>query len=262
MEALIFRAVFTGILLAITAAPMGCFMMWQRMAFYGAAIAHASILGLAAANIFGFNPQVGLISAAVLFALAIVTLQKHAPLNLDTQLSIVSHSMLAIGLILLSQYAPKQVDLMQYLFGDILSISNLDTALIAVCSVVLLALLLLYLKPLLLNTISRDIAQAEGLKVDRIHLGFLLALAVFVSISIQVIGLLLVMAILIIPPAASAAFSKTPQKMIIISALIGSTCIVAGIAAAWVYDIPAGPAIVVSAFLIYCVSVAKSTLRA
>lgn len=262
MEALIFRAVLTGILLAITAAPMGCFMLWKKMAFFGAAIAHASILGLAVASIIGLNPQVGLMSAAILFAGAIVVLQKVAPINLDTQLSIVSHSMLALGLILLSQYAPKQIDLMQYLLGDILSISHQDTLLIALCSVLILSLLIAYLKPLLLSTISRDIAQAEGLKVDRIHLGVLLALAVFVSISIQVIGLLLVTAILIIPPAVSTTFAKTPQRMIIISALIGSVCILLGIASAWFYDLPAGPAIVVAAFVLYATSIVKTKLSA
>ncbi|MFT5260393.1 MAG: zinc transport system permease protein [Saprospiraceae bacterium] len=260
MEALIFRIALTGILLAITAAPMGCFMMWQRMAFYGAAIAHASILGLAIASIMGINLQIGLVVAAVSFAFVIKALQNYAPTNLDTQLSIVSHSMLAIGLVLLSVYSQNQINLMQFLFGDILSINYQDTVLIAATSIIIIILTSRYFKPLLLATISAEIAQAEGLNVNRLHLGFLVALALFVSISIQVIGLLLVMAILIIPPAASKAFSKSPSTMIFIAGLIGSVCVLIGIAASWFYDVPAGPAIVVAAFVVYLLSIAKIKL--
>ncbi len=261
MEVLILRSLITGILLAICAAPMGCFMMWKNMAFYGAAIAHASILGLAIANLTGTNPQIGLMVSSVGFALFIVALQSHSRQNLDAQLSIVSHSMLALGLILLSLYAPSQINLMQYLIGDILSITTQDTLLIASFCVAVILLFVLFIKPLLLTTISPAIAQAEGINIRRYNALYLITLALFVSISIQVIGLLLVMAILIIPPAASKAFSNSPQSMIVISAVCGMLCIILGIAASWFYDLPAGPAIVVTAFSLYLISTIRERVR-
>lgn len=261
MEMLLFRAALTGVLLAIAAAPMGCFMLWQRLAFYAAAIAHAAVLGLAIASIMGFNPQLGLMLAAIGFALLIAVLQKYAATNLDTQLSIVSHSMLAIGLILLSVYAQNQINLTAFLFGDILSIRYQDTWLIAAVSGLIIALIAVFFKPLLLVTISAEIAQAEGLNIHRLQLGFLVALAIFVSISIQIIGLLLVVAMLVIPAAASRAFSRSPIKMILIAGLMGSSCILLGIAASWFYDVPAGPACVVAAFIAYLLSIVKMRLH-
>lgn len=246
------RATLAGLGVALAAAPLGCFVVWRRMAYFGDATAHAAILGVALSLALSVSVLVGALAMALTMALT-VTMLNGRGFAMDTLLGVLAHSALAIGLVAVSFLADVRLDLMSYLFGDVLAVSRTDLAVIWVGAVLVTGLILSRWQALLTATLSDELAWAGGIQPRREQLVLTLALALVVAVAIKVVGVLLIAAMLIIPSAAARPFARTPEQMALFAALIGSASVVIGLQAALQFDSPAGPSIVCAAAFLFAV---------
>ena len=214
------RAALAGVGVALAAAPLGCFVVWRRMAFFGDATAHAAILGVALSLVLSTSIFAGVLVVALLMAL-IVSLLNGKGYAMDTLLGVMAHSALAFGLVAVSFVSGVRIDLMAYLFGDILAVSKADLAVIWGGSALVMALMGWRWSRLLTTTLNADLAHASGIDPRREQLILTLSLAVVVAVALKVVGVLLIAALLLIPAAAARPFSRTPEAMALLAAAIG-----------------------------------------
>lgn len=247
------RAALAGVGVALAAGPLGCFVLWRRLAYFGDATAHASILGVALALAMSLPIALGSLVAALTLGLGVVLLGRGEQ-NSDTSLGVISYSALALGLVTASLAGGNRIDLSAYLFGDILAVGQGDLVTILLGAVAVLALLAWRWEGLLLSTLNPDLAAASGISPRRESLILTLALALVVAVAIKVVGALLIGAMLILPAAAARSFARTPEAMAAIAAAIGALSAVAGLAASFWLDTPAGPSIVTASTVIYVIS--------
>ncbi len=250
-------ALIGGIGLAIISAPLGVFMVWQRQSYFGATLAHSALLGISIGLFLQTNLTLSVIIVSMLIGAAIFAFSQYKQLSSDTLLGILAHSSLAFGLILISLQDNIQVDLMGYLFGDILSINTTDLGLIALTSVLILLFYLKHWQSLLNLTLNSELAQVEGVAVKSVQLQFVLLLAFMIALSMKIVGVLLVTSLLIIPAAAARKLSSSPEQMLGYSILIGIISIIAGLFGSYHFDLPTGPAIVMSATILFLILQAK-----
>lgn len=242
------RATLAGIGVALAAAPLGCFVVWRRMAYFGDATAHAAMLGVALSLAFETSIFFGAVAIALAMATT-VTLLSRQGYAMDTLLGVLAHSSLAFGLVAVSFLSGIRIDLMAYLFGDILAVSRADLLVIWGGAALVVGLIAWRWSALLTATLNEELAFAAGLNPRREQLVLTLSLAVTVAVAIKVVGVLLIAAMLIIPAAAARGLARTPEAMAVIAAALGALSAVAGLRAAYVFDTPAGPSIVcVAAF--------------
>lgn len=244
------RAGLAGLGVVLAAAPLGCFVVWRRMAFFGAATAHAAVLGVALSLALSVSIFAGVLAVALLMAV-LVTLLSGRGYAMDTLLGVLAHAALAFGLVAVSFLSDVRIDLMAYLFGDILAVGRNDLAVIWGGSLLVLGLTLWRWQALLLETISDELAHAEGHDPRRDSLVLTIALAIIIAVAIKVVGVLLITALLIIPAAAARAFSQTPEQMALGAAGIGTVSVAGGLWGSWQLDTPTGPSIVCVAALIF-----------
>lgn len=247
------RAVLAGVGIAIAAGPLGSFVVWRRMAYFGDATAHAAVLGVALALILAIPITLGTLVVALTMAAAVSWLaaRGHA---MDAALGVLSHAALAIGLVAISFVPGVRVDLTAFLFGDILAVGPVDLAVIWGGAGLVVALLVWRWSRLLTATLSRELAAASGIDADREGLVLTLALAVVVAVALKVVGALLIAAMLIIPAAAARGVARSPETMAIGAVVIGMVATVGGLAGSWVFDTPAGPSIVSVAATVFLVT--------
>jgi zinc transport system permease protein len=250
LDDFLIRAALAGIGLALAAGPLGCFVVWRRMAYFGDATAHAAILGVALSLAFSLSLFVGVLVAALAMSLGVLVLAGRI-YTMDTLLGVAAHGALALGLVAVSFLPGVRVDLMAYLFGDILAVSQLDIAVIWIGAVVVLILLRLRWQALLLVTLSTDLAAARGYDARREQLILTLALAVLVAVAIKIVGALLITAMLIIPAAAARSMSRTPESMAVIAAIVGLCSIISGLSASFYWNTPTGPTMIVAAIILF-----------
>lgn len=243
-----------GLLLALIAGPLGSFVVWRRMAFFGDTLAHGALLGITLGVLTDINLTLALILGSLLLALLLVPLEQRARLSSDTLLGIVSHSTLAIGLVTLSLTQGIRVDLMGYLFGDLLAVQTVDVLWIAGAGALLLGLLIWQWQALLAITVSPELAAIDGYPVQRLKLLLLLMLAVLVALAMKVVGILLVSALLIIPPAIARASARSPLQMAVLASISGMLAVLIGMWASFHWDTPAGPSVVVAATALFVLS--------
>lgn len=251
MPEFILFALLGGIGLAIISAPLGVFMVWQRQSYFGATLAHSALLGISIGLFFQADLTLSVILTSMVVAASIFALGQYKQLSSDTLLGILAHSSLAFGLILISLQDNIQIDLMGYLFGDILSITALDLGLILFTSLLVLFFYLRHWQSLLNITLNPELAQVEGVKVKRVQLEFALLLAFMIALSMKIVGVLLVTSLLIIPAAAARRISNSPERMLIMSIIIGCLSILAGLFTSFYIDLPTGPAIVMAATILF-----------
>lgn len=244
------RAMVAGVGVAFAAAPLGCFVVWRRMAYFGDATAHAAILGVALSLAFEVSIFGGALAVALIMALT-VTLLTGRGYAMDTLLGVLAHSALAFGLVAVSFLSGIRIDLMAYLFGDILAVSRTDLMVIWGGAALVVALLLWRWAALLTSTLNEELAYASGLSPKREQLILTLSLAITVAVAIKVVGVLLIAAMLIIPAAAARCLARTPEAMALIAAAIGAVSAIAGLQGAYVFDTPAGPSIVCVASILF-----------
>ncbi len=244
----------TGVLLATITGPLGSFVVWRRMAFFGDTLAHGALLGITLGVLTDINLTVALALSCVLLALLLMPLQNRSNLSSDTLLGIVSHSTLAIGLVALSLADGVRVDLMSYLFGDLLAVEISDLAWVSASVMVIGGLMALNWRGLLTSTVSPELAEIDGYPVKRLNLLLVLMLAMVVALAMKIVGILLVSALLVVPAATARSFARTPQQMVLIAAVSGISSVLLGIWASFQWDTPTGPSVVVAAAGLFILS--------
>lgn len=237
------RAMLASVGVAVAAAPLGCFVIWRRMAYFGDATAHAAVLGVALSLALSMPIFTGVLVTCLLMAVTVSGLSGRG-FAMDTLLGVASHSSLAIGLVAVSFLSGVRIDLMSYLFGDILAVGKTDLLVIWGGAFIVLGLIIWRWSGLLLSTLNADLALASGFKPKQEQLILTIALAIVVAVAIKVVGVLLIAAMLIVPAATARAFSHTPESMAIIAAVVGAFCGLSGLQASYVLDTPTGPTIV------------------
>lgn len=247
MTDFILRALLAGLCIAIVAGPLGAFVVWRRMSYFGDTLAHSSLLGIAIGILLDINLQLAVVASSVLFAAILILLQRNKTLSTDTLLGILAHSTLAFGMLILSLSSTVQINLVGYLFGDLLTIATVDLWWIAGCAVVIATLLAVYWNSLLAVTVHEELARVEGVPVDRLHALMVLMVALLIAVSMKIIGVLLITSLLIIPPAAARRLAETPEQMALGASVVGGLAVCAGLLLSYYLDTPAGPSIVVAA---------------
>ncbi len=254
------RSVLAGLGVALAAGPLGSFVVWRRMAYFGDATAHAAILGVALALAFDLSVFIGALVASFAMALAVSALTSRARAA-DTTLGVLSHGALAVGLVAVSLTPGVRVDVSAFLFGDILVVQASDLGLIWGGAGLVLVLLWWRWQALLTATVSPELAQAAGINPRREQLVITLALALTVAVAIKVVGVLLIAALLIIPAAAARPFADTPERMAVLATIGGMVSVLVGIGAAWQFDLQAGPAIACAAATLFALSTFSRGVR-
>lgn len=255
LDSFLLRALAAGIGVAAVAGPMGCFIVWRRMAYFGDTIAHSALLGVAVGFMLAIHPLLGVAAVTAAIALALVGLQRTQPwLSADALLGILSHSALSFGLVAVGLMAWLRIDLMSYLFGDILAVTATDVWTVWAAGALVLALLASIWRPLLAATLDEDLARAEGVAVGRVSLLFTLLIAAVIALAMKVVGVLLITSLLIIPAATARRFASTTEGMAAMASGLGMLAVVLGLALSLRFDLPSGPAIVVAAALLFALS--------
>lgn len=240
------RAAIAGAGLSMATGPLGSFVVWRRMAYFGDATAHAAILGVALALATDLPIGLGTLTVALAMAVTVATLAAKG-WAMDTTLGVMAHSALAFGLVAVSFAPAVRTDLSAWLFGDILAVSRADLLFIWAGAGIVMLLLAWRWQALLTATLNEDLAHASGIDPDRERLVLVVALAIVVAVAIKVVGALLIAAMLIIPAAAARALSRTPEAMALLATLIGAVSTFAGLRLSLWQDTPAGPSIVAAA---------------
>ncbi|MBX3576304.1 MAG: metal ABC transporter permease [Rhizobiaceae bacterium] len=256
------RALVAGIGIALMAGPLGCLIVWRRMAYFGDTMAHSALLGVALAFLLEIDLTLGVFAVAALVAIVLVLLQRRDALSTDSLLGILSHSTLALGLVAIAFMTWVRVDLMGLLFGDILAVSKADLVLVYAGGAAVLAVIAWLWRPLLAATVSPELAEAEGLRPERSRIAFMLLMAAVVAIAMKIVGVLLITALLIVPAATARRFAATPEIMAVLASAIGGASVVAGLLGSFRFDTPSGPSIVVAALAIFLIALVPRPGRA
>jgi len=254
------RALIAGIGVAIVAGPLGCFIVWRRLAYFGDTLAHSALLGVALALLFEVNITLAVFAVSAIVSLVLFALQRRASLSSDALLGLLAHSALALGLVCLAFLTWVRVDLLGFLFGDILSVAWGDIAVVYAGGAVVLAVLAMIWRPLFAATVNREVAEAEGLNPDRANVIFTLLMALVIAISMKIVGVLLITALLIIPAATARRFAVGPEQMAVYASSAGIIAVAAGLFGSLRWDTPSGPSIVVAALCLFVLSLLPSAI--
>jgi len=255
------RALLAGIGVALTAGPLGCFVVWRRMAYFGDTMAHAGLLGVALALVLEVAPVLGVFAVAAAVAGALLLLERRGVLSTDALLGLLSHATLAVGLVMVALLTWIRIDLTALLFGDILAVGVTDIAVIWGGGALVVATLWWFWRPLLADTVHPDLAAAEGMRPERARTVLMLLMALVIAVAMKVVGVLLITALLIIPAAAARRMAATPEAMAVLASLTGAVAVIAGLFGSLEWDTPSGPSIVVAAVLLFGLGLVVPALR-
>lgn len=257
MWELLWPAWLAGSLLALVAAPLGCLLVWRRLAYFGDSLSHATLLGVALSLWLHIPVWGGLVAVCVMIALILASLLAKRQLPSDALLMAVSTTTLSAGLIAISKMDEVRVDLLSYLFGDLLSISSTDLPVFVSCLGLVLLGLAYFWRDLLLTTIDEELAFVEGLPVTKLRLLLLIMLALVVTVAMKAVGSLLITALLVIPSLVARPLVNTPTQMVLLAAMTGVTAVSGGLLSSFYWDTPVGASIVVSAALLFVLAQVK-----
>ena len=256
-----YRALIAGIGIALVTGPLGCYVVWRRLSFFGDTLAHSALLGVILSVSFDINISLSIFVVSSLVALLLLKLQKTTYLANDALLGLLSHSSLAIGLVVLGFLSFIRFDIMGVLFGDILSVNINDLLAIWLGGALILLVLWFIWKPLFASTVNYELAEAEGMKPERMNAIFTILLAALIAIAIKMVGLLLITGMLIIPTAMARNLSNNPKQMVILSIVGGLLSVLIGLYASFEINTSSGPTIVTVALLLFILSLTKVQKR-
>ena len=250
------RSVIAGLIMVVIAAPMGCLMVWQRLAFLSDTLGHAAVMGVGLGLLLEVTPVFGVLAVALLIVFSLNRVNSFNSALSETTLAIISHTGLAGGIILVGLLPAQSVNLEAILFGDLLATTSADLTRLLITTVVLLLLLLHHWRSFVAVSVSREIAQAEGIEVRKVQFLMYIMIALLVAVMMKVMGVLLIAAMLVIPTTSARLFSRSPEQMVAVSALYGLGALAGGISSSFQFDWQTGPAIVVSATMLLLVTLA------
>lgn len=250
-------ALLTGLLLSFITAPLGAFVVWRKMAYFGDTLAHSALLGVAIGLFLQINPYFAILVLTLILAVIMVWLESNTAFSVDTLLGIIAHSCLSLGVVTVALLKNVRVDLMSYLFGDLLAMTYQDVVIIGAGVIVVAALLIYYWKPLLSTTVSTELAQVEGINVQRMRFLLMMLTALTIALSMKFVGALIITSLLIIPAAAARRFARTPEMMVFIAIIISMLSVILGLTLSGLYDTPAGPSVVLGSTFLFLLSLLK-----
>ena len=251
------RALFAGIGVAFVTGPLGCFVVWRRLSYFGDTLSHSALLGVTMAYSFQFNIPFSVFIISALIALILIQLQKKTNLPGDALLGLLAHSSLAVGLVVIGFLSFIRFDIMGLLFGDILAVTVDDLLIIWIGGAIILVVLKLIWKPLFASTVNYELAEAEGLKPDRAKAIFTILMAAVIAISIKMVGLLLITGMLIIPAAMARNVSTSPLQMVFYSIIGGLLSVILGLYSSLEFNTSSGPSIIVASLFLFILSLLK-----
>ncbi len=257
MFEIIFPAWLTGILLSFITAPLGAFVVWRKMSYFGDTLAHSALLGVALGIFLDINPYLSILVLTVLLAVAMVWLENNSQFSVDTILGIIAHSCLSLGVVTVGLLQNVRVDLMGYLFGDLLAVNYEDALFIGIGVIIVLAALIYYWKPLISTTVSPELAQVEGINIRRMRFLLMIMTALTIALSMKFVGALIITSLLIIPAATARRFSRTPESMAITAVIISMLAVSMGLALSAFYNTAAGPSVVICSSFLFLLSLLK-----
>ena len=249
------RALIAGVGVALVAGPLGCYIVWRRLAYFGDTLSHAALLGVALALLFQVNITLSVFLVSVFVSLALVLLQRRITLSADALLGLLAHSALAVGMVALSFMSWVRVDLMGFLFGDILAVTRFDIAVIWGGGIFVLLILVIFWQSLFAATVNLELAQAEGMKPEQSNIIFMMLMAAVIAISMKIVGVLLITSMLIFPAAIARRFASGPEQMALIAAFVGIIAVFGGLYGSLQWDTPAGPSIVFAASAFFILTI-------
>lgn len=248
-------ALLAGLGIAVVSGPLGSLIVWRRMANFGDAMGHTTLLGVCLAMLLNLNLYLGLFGICIITAAAMASLSSQKQLANETLLSILAQTVLAFGLILATFQTTVRIDLLGYLYGDILSVDAYDLLWIFGVDILVLITLFKIWRSILSITIHEDLAKVEGVPVTYIKWVLIVLIAAVFAIAMKLVGALLITALLIIPASTARQLAKTPESMVIMASLIGMIAVSLGIWVSYYRDWPTGPAIVAVSFVLFLLSI-------
>tara|TARA_B100001059_G_C17719069_1_gene519635 strand:+ start:229 stop:1062 length:834 start_codon:yes stop_codon:yes gene_type:complete len=253
-EDFLFRAFFAGIGLAIITGPLGCFIVWRRLSYFGDTLSHSALLGVVIGYALNFNIILSVFVISGLISLSLLYLQKKTNLPNDALLGLLAHSVLAIGLVTLGLLSFIRIDLMGLLFGDILAVNFNDIVIVWIGGAIVLFLLIIIWRPLFAGTVNLELAKAEGMRPELANAIFTLLIAAVIAISIKIVGILLITGLLIIPASTSRNLSSTPIQMAIIASIVGVISVILGLYSSITWNTSTGPTILSVALVLFLIT--------
>ena len=250
----IYKALIAGIGIATVAGPLGSLMIWRRMAYFGDTLAHSTLMGVSLALLLNINIYLGLISICVLVSVLLIMLSKQQRIASDAILVILSHATLAVGLGLSSMLESVRLDLLGYLYGDILAVTTIDIVWVLAIAIAVLCAIVLLWRWLLAMTVDPAIAKVEGVPIEAMRITLIFMMALVFAIAMKLVGVLLITALLIIPASAARWLSRSPEQMALLASILGIIAVASGLWISLIWDWPTGPTIVIAATSLFCIS--------
>jgi zinc transport system permease protein len=264
LEALQFEfmqnALIAGLLASLICGVMGTMVVVNRIVFLSGGIAHAAFGGIGLAFFFGWHYLVGTIGFAVLAALIMAIITLKAKHRADTIIGVIWAIGMAIGILLLDLTPGYNVDLMSYLFGSILAVPDTDIWLMVGVGAVILAVVIYFYHDYLALSYDEEFAQIRGVKVKTLYILMIVLLALGIVMVIQVVGLILVIALLTIPPYIAEKFSKSLFQMMILSSMLGAFFTVSGLWFSYEFNLTSGASIILVAGIGFLISLGVERL--
>lgn len=254
LDDFLFRAVIAGIGVALVTGPMGCFVVWRRLAYFGETVANSALLGIALAVVLEVDFTIGVLVSSVVIVVLLFFIERTENLPTETLLGLLAHGGLALGLVILSFFPNMRMDLVALLFGDILAVSKRDLVVVGLGGACVMGCLIFLWRPLLAATVSTELAETAGMKPDRVRLLFGLLMAVVIAGAVKIVGILLIVALLIIPAATVRKFALGPESMAAFAAFVGVVGVLGGLTASAFLDTPSGPSVVVVVLALFAVT--------
>ncbi|ABR75177.1 zinc ABC transporter permease [Actinobacillus succinogenes] len=257
MLEILLPAWLTGILLSFITAPLGAFVVWRKMAYFGDTLAHSALLGVALGIFLDINPYLAILILTVMLAVVMVWLESNTQYSVDTILGIIAHSCLSLGVVTVGLLQNVRVDLMGYLFGDLLAVTFEDLGFISVGVITVLSVLIYLWKPLISTTVSPELAQVEGINIRRMRFILMILTALTIALSMKFVGALIITSLLIIPAATARRFARTPEMMAGFAVIISMLTVSMGLILSAFYNTAAGPSVVICSAALFLLSLIK-----
>ncbi len=249
------RALISGVLSALLCASIGVFVVTRKMSFFANAVAHSSLAGVAIGYLIGASPFGSAVAFGALVGLGIGYLYRTSQLFIDTVIGIFLPSSMAFGVVLIGFVHGYKPDLLSYLFGDILAVSTADMYAVIALSVIAFAFLIAFFHEIVMIALDEDWAKVKGIPVNLIDYTFFVILALIIVVSTKTVGIILVSALVVIPPASAMNVAKSFKWTMIYSIVFGILSAVLGILFSYLFNISTGPTIVLTAFLIFLITI-------
>ena len=251
------RALIASLMVGIICPFVGNFVVLRKMSFFSDAISHSAFAGIAVGAMLGIDLSLSSIGMAVIISFIIAFLSERTSLSHDTAIGIAFSGAIASGMLIMGMMKGYRADLFSYLFGDILAITNLDLLIILSVGVLAVATMMIFFKSFLQITFNRELAQVEGINVRFFEYLLFFIIAIVVTVSLKIIGMILVTSLIIVPAAAAKNVSSNMRQLFSYSSFFGVISGIVGLAGSVYLDTASGPTIVLVSIGIFILTLFK-----